>query len=80
MRRIEAKELSLDATEIVITNTRQEIEQQWRLYDGFDPILELKLRARIKRGVSCHGRFMPRMAVIPPGAGGFEVSDVNKHI
>jgi sucrose-phosphate synthase len=63
MRRIEAEELSLDATEIVITSTRQEIEQQWRLYDGFDPILERKLRARIKRGVSCLGRFMPRMAV-----------------
>ncbi|XP_048331339.1 probable sucrose-phosphate synthase 1 isoform X3 [Ziziphus jujuba] len=67
MRRIEAEELSLDVSEIVITSTRQEIEEQWRLYDGFDPILERKLRARIKRGVSCHGRFMPRMVVIPPG-------------
>ncbi|PQM32695.1 putative sucrose-phosphate synthase 1 [Prunus yedoensis var. nudiflora] len=67
MRRIEAEELTLDASEIVITSTRQEIESQWRLYDGFDPILERKLRARIKRGVSCHGRFMPRMVVIPPG-------------
>nr|AVH87204.1 sucrose-phosphate synthase 2 [Litchi chinensis] len=67
MRRIEAEELSLDASEIVITSTRQEIEEQWRLYDGFDPVLERKLRARIKRGVSCHGRFMPRMVVIPPG-------------
>ena len=63
MRRIEAEELALDATEIVITSTRQEIEQQWRLYDGFDPILERKLRARIKRGVNSHGRFMPRMVV-----------------
>ncbi|GAV60532.1 Glycos_transf_1 domain-containing protein/S6PP domain-containing protein/Glyco_trans_4_4 domain-containing protein [Cephalotus follicularis] len=67
MRRIEAEELCLDASEIVITSTRQEIEEQWRLYDGFDPVLERKLRARIKRGVSCHGRFMPRMVVIPPG-------------
>ncbi|KAJ4707858.1 Sucrose phosphate synthase [Melia azedarach] len=67
MRRIEAEELSLDVSEIVITSTRQEIEEQWRLYDGFDPVLERKLRARIKRGVSCHGRFMPRMVVIPPG-------------
>ncbi|KAL3840750.1 hypothetical protein ACJIZ3_025341 [Penstemon smallii] len=67
MRRIEAEELSLDASEIVITSTRQEIEEQWRLYDGFDPILERKLRARIRRNVSCYGRFMPRMAVIPPG-------------
>ncbi|XP_023530213.1 probable sucrose-phosphate synthase 1 [Cucurbita pepo subsp. pepo] len=67
MRRIEAEELALDASEIIITSTRQEIEEQWRLYDGFDPILERKLRARIKRNVSCYGRFMPRMAVIPPG-------------
>ncbi|KAK4479523.1 hypothetical protein RD792_015039 [Penstemon davidsonii] len=67
MRRIEAEELSLDASEIVITSTRQEIDEQWRLYDGFDPILERKLRARIRRNVSCYGRFMPRMVVIPPG-------------
>ncbi|XP_042486503.1 probable sucrose-phosphate synthase 1 [Macadamia integrifolia] len=67
MRRIEGEEISLDASEIVITSTRQEIEEQWRLYDGFDPILERKLRARIKRSVSCYGRFMPRMVVIPPG-------------
>ncbi|KAG2718853.1 hypothetical protein I3843_03G232000 [Carya illinoinensis] len=67
MRRIEAEELSLDASEIVITSTRQEIEEQWRLYDGFDPVLGRKLRARIRRNVSCYGRFMPRMAVIPPG-------------
>ncbi|XP_024030844.1 probable sucrose-phosphate synthase 1 isoform X2 [Morus notabilis] len=67
MRRIEAEELSLDASEIVITSTRQEIEEQWRLYDAFDPILERKIRARIKRNVSCYGRFMPRMVIIPPG-------------
>ncbi|XP_043701079.1 probable sucrose-phosphate synthase 1 [Telopea speciosissima] len=67
MRRIEGEEISLDASEIVITSTKQEIEEQWRLYDGFDPILERKLRARIKRNVSCFGRFMPRMVVIPPG-------------
>ncbi|KAM1411788.1 hypothetical protein ACFXTO_024620 [Malus domestica] len=67
MRRIEAEELALDAFEIFITSTRQEIEEQWRLYDGFDPILERKLRARIRRNVSCYGRFMPRMVIIPPG-------------
>ncbi|KAF5749595.1 sucrose-phosphate synthase 1 [Tripterygium wilfordii] len=67
MRRIEAEELSLDSSEIVITSTRQEIEEQWRLYDAFDPVLERKLRARIRRNVSSYGRFMPRMAVIPPG-------------
>ncbi|KAI4344194.1 hypothetical protein L6164_011445 [Bauhinia variegata] len=67
MRRIEAEELALDASEIVITSTRQEIEEQWRLYDGFDPVLERKIRARIRRNVSCYGKFMPRMAIIPPG-------------
>ncbi|CAI9092675.1 OLC1v1027986C2 [Oldenlandia corymbosa var. corymbosa] len=67
MRRIEAEEISLDASEVVITSTRQEIEEQWQLYDGFDLVLERKLRARIKRNVSCFGRFMPRMVVIPPG-------------
>lgn len=67
MRRIEAEDVTLDVSEIVITSTRQEIEEQWHLYDGFDPVLGGKLRARIKRGVSCHGRFMPRIVVIPPG-------------
>lgn len=63
MRRIEAEELALDASEMIVTSTRQEIEEQWRLYDGFDPVLERKLRARIKRNVSCYGRHMPRMVV-----------------
>ncbi|KAK8933954.1 Sucrose-phosphate synthase [Platanthera zijinensis] len=67
MRRIEAEELSLDAAELVITSTKQEIEEQWGLYDGFDVKLERVLRARVRRGVNCHGRYMPRMAVIPPG-------------
>ena len=49
--------------EIIITSTKQEIEEQWRLYDGFDLVLECKLRVRIKRGVSCHGGYMPRMVV-----------------
>ncbi|RVW54175.1 putative sucrose-phosphate synthase 1 [Vitis vinifera] len=66
-RRIEAEELTLDASEVVITSTRQEIEQQWSLYNGFDPVIERKLRARIRRNVSCLGRFMPRMVIIPPG-------------
>lgn len=67
MRRIEAEELSLDAAELVITSTKQEIDEQWGLYDGFDIKLEKVLRARARRGVNCHGRYMPRMAVIPPG-------------
>eukprot|EP00252_Welwitschia_mirabilis_P004258 TRINITY_DN1454_c0_g1_i1.p1 TRINITY_DN1454_c0_g1~~TRINITY_DN1454_c0_g1_i1.p1 ORF type:complete len:881 (-),score=191.96 TRINITY_DN1454_c0_g1_i1:214-2856(-) len=67
MRRIEAEELSLDAAELVITSTKQEIEEQWGLYDGFDVKLEKVLRARARRKVSSHGRYMPRMVVIPPG-------------
>ncbi|KAM7492955.1 hypothetical protein LguiB_027564 [Lonicera macranthoides] len=67
MRRIEAEEITLDSSEVVITSTKQEIEEQWNLYDGFEPVLERKLRARMKRNVSCYGRFMPRMIVIPPG-------------
>ncbi|XP_010455412.1 PREDICTED: probable sucrose-phosphate synthase 4 [Camelina sativa] len=67
MRRIEAEEQSLDAAEMVVTSTRQEIDAQWGLYDGFDIKLERKLRVRRRRGVSCLGRYMPRMVVIPPG-------------
>lgn len=67
MRRIEGEELSLDAAELVITSTQQEIQEQWELYDGFDVKLEKVLRLRSKRGMSCHGRYMPRMVVIPPG-------------
>ncbi|WCJ34996.1 Sucrose-phosphate synthase family protein [Euphorbia peplus] len=67
MRRIEAEELGLDTAEMVVTSTKQEIEEQWGLYDGFDLKLERKLRVRRRRGVSCYGRHMPRMVVIPPG-------------
>ncbi|KAJ7980527.1 Sucrose phosphate synthase [Quillaja saponaria] len=67
MRRIEGEELSLDVAELVITSTKQEIEEQWGLYDGFDVKLEKVLRARARRGVNCHSRYMPRMVVIPPG-------------
>ena len=63
IRRIEAEELSLDDAELVITSTKQEIQEQWGLYDGFDVKLEKVLRARARRGVNCHGRYMPRMVV-----------------
>lgn len=63
MRRIEAKELGVDAAEMVVTSTRQEIEEQWGLYDGFDLKLVRKLRVRRRRGVSCLGRHMSRMVV-----------------
>ena len=66
-RRIEGEELGLDVAEMVVTSTRQEIEEQWGLYDGFDLKLERKLRLRRRRGVGCLGRYMPRMVVIPPG-------------
>ncbi|CAO2143789.1 unnamed protein product [Urochloa humidicola] len=66
-RRIEAEETGLDAAEVVVTSTKQEVEEQWGLYDGFDVMVERKLRVRRRRGVSCLGRYMPRMVVIPPG-------------
>ncbi|KAL8136963.1 hypothetical protein V2J09_002964 [Rumex salicifolius] len=61
MRRIEGEELSLDASEIVVTSTRQEIEEQWRLYDGFDPVLERKLRVRIRRNTIPPGMEFPHI-------------------
>lgn len=63
MRRIEAEELGLDSAEMVVTSTKQEIEEQWGLYDGFDMQMERKLRIRRRRGVGCLGRYMPRMVV-----------------
>ncbi|KAI5074307.1 hypothetical protein GOP47_0010268 [Adiantum capillus-veneris] len=67
MRRIEAEELSLDASELVITSTKQEIDEQWGLYDGFNAHIARYLRAKTKHGVSCNGHYFPRMVVIPPG-------------
>ncbi|XP_078156228.1 sucrose-phosphate synthase 4-like isoform X2 [Carex rostrata] len=64
MRRIEGEETGIDVAEMVVTSTKQEIEEQWGLYDGFDLMLERKLRIRKKRGVSCLGRYMPRMVVM----------------
>ncbi|GBG88751.1 hypothetical protein CBR_g48279 [Chara braunii] len=66
-RRIEAEEFCLDSAELVVTSTRQEILSQWGLYDGYNRKLEMAFRARMRRGSSCHGRFMPRTTVIPPG-------------
>ncbi|TYH18394.1 hypothetical protein ES288_A05G267300v1 [Gossypium darwinii] len=51
MRRIEGEELGLDAAEMVVTSTMQEIEEQWGLY-GFDLKLERKLRVRRRRGIT----------------------------
>jgi sucrose-phosphate synthase len=65
-RRIEAEERALDAALMVITSTRQEVEQQWGLYDGYDADLAAVLHR--KGGLrKTSGRSMPIMAVIPPG-------------
>jgi len=61
-RRIEAEERSLDVASLVFTSTQQEIEEQWGLYDGYNPTL-----ARILRFRRSVGRHMPFMKVSPPG-------------
>ncbi|KAI0507793.1 hypothetical protein KFK09_013921 [Dendrobium nobile] len=66
-RRIEGEERGLDAAEMVVASTWQEVEEQWGMYDGFNLRIERKLRARRRRCVGCLGRYMPSMAVIPPG-------------
>ena len=33
-RRIEAEERALDCASVVFTSTRQEVKEQWGLYDG----------------------------------------------
>ena len=62
-RRIEAEERALDGADVIFTSTAQEIEAQWGLYDGFDAQLQRAL-TRTRRAT---GRWMPRLAVIPPG-------------
>lgn len=66
LRRIEGEEFALDAAELVVTSTRQEVDDQWGLYDGFDVRLERVLRLRQRQGLTCHGRYMPRMVVRDP--------------
>ncbi|PSC69593.1 Sucrose-phosphate synthase [Micractinium conductrix] len=61
-RRIEAEERCLDNALMVFTSTRQEIEEQWGLYDGYSPQL-----SRVLRFHRTYGRHMPVMKVIPPG-------------
>ena len=63
MCRIEAKELCIDSVELVVTITRQEIEDQWGMYDGFDLELNKKLRHCAKCGVNFYGCYMPQMTV-----------------
>ncbi|XP_024536141.1 probable sucrose-phosphate synthase 3 [Selaginella moellendorffii] len=67
-RRIEAEETCLDVAELVITSTKQEVVEQWGdYYFGYDVKVDRVLKIRAKKGLNCHGRFMPRMVVIPPG-------------
>ncbi|KAL3157983.1 hypothetical protein ABBQ32_012382 [Trebouxia sp. C0010 RCD-2024] len=61
-RRVEAEERALESAIMVFTSTKQEITEQWGLYDGFDVSLEKVLRNRRRTG-----RHMPFMNVIPPG-------------
>ncbi|KAI3700703.1 hypothetical protein L2E82_45340 [Cichorium intybus] len=62
-------------SEVVITSTQEEIDEQWQLYDGFDPVLDKKLRARISRNVRCYGRFMRRMVSLTDGVYGLICKD-----
>lgn len=62
-RRIEAEERALDAAEMVVTSTRQEVDGQWGLYDGWDQ----RLANALAKDPSIKGRYMPRMHVNPPG-------------
>ncbi|KMZ66014.1 Sucrose-phosphate synthase [Zostera marina] len=73
-RRIEAEKLGLDSTELVVTSTRQEMEEEWGLYDGFDTKIERKLRVWMRRGVNNLDRYMPRVMVMP----GMDFSYVNQ--
>lgn len=61
-RRIEAEERCLDVAAMVYTSTQQEVDEQWGLYDGYQPTL-----ARVLRFRHSYGRHMPAMKVSPPG-------------
>ncbi|KAI8477407.1 MAG: hypothetical protein J3K34DRAFT_515747 [Monoraphidium minutum] len=61
-RRIEAEERALDGALMVFTSTRQEVKDQWGLYDGYNPALIAALAQRPRRG-----RHFPAVAVVPPG-------------
>lgn len=61
-RRIEAEERCLDLSSMVFTSTQQEVDEQWGLYNGYDPKLAKVLHFRRSKG-----RHMPFMKVSPPG-------------
>jgi sucrose-phosphate synthase len=54
-RRIEAEERCLDTAAMVFTSTRQEVDEQWGLYDGYSPQL-----SRVLRFHRSYGRHMPK--------------------
>lgn len=62
-RRIEAEERALDGADVIFTSTVQEIDSQWGLYDGYDA----SLHRALMRSRRVTGRWVPCMAVIPPG-------------
>jgi len=61
-RRIEAEERALESAVMVLTSTRQEVDDQWGLYHAYNQKLAAVLAARPRPG-----RSMPAMTVIPPG-------------
>ena len=61
-RRIEAEERALESAVMVLTSTRQEVDDQWGLYHAYNSKLAAVLAARPRPG-----RSMPAMTVIPPG-------------
>ena len=61
-RRIEAEERCLDVSTMVFTSTQQEVDEQWGLYNGYNPKLAKVLHFR-----RAEGRHMPYMKVSPPG-------------
>lgn len=62
LRRIEGEERALDSAVMVLTSTREEVDKQWSLYNGYNSNLEASLRYNMRIS-----RAMPRMVVIPPG-------------
>lgn len=64
-RRIEGEERGLDHATMIFTSTQQEIDEQWGLYDGYNPKQAHVFRPSNWRRT--HGRCMPVIKVVPPG-------------
>ncbi|GAX74135.1 hypothetical protein CEUSTIGMA_g1584.t1 [Chlamydomonas eustigma] len=61
-RRIEAEERALATATVVFTSTKQEVSEQWGMYDGYGAQLAAALQLR-----PCKGYHVPSMVVVPPG-------------